>query len=507
MDLAYLLRRGITEHAGRPAVSSDVRAVRYGELDDDARRLANALLGMGLRRGDRVAVLLDNRLEYPIIDVALAYAGLVRVALNVRLQPTDFRYIMADCGSRALITQARFDETAAELVTEAGARWIRLDDDRERPDGAHDFRALLEGARAEIPELPDMSEELAWISYTSGTTGRPKGVMLSHRALVQVAMNIMLELGRETTSGSILLVQPLSHGAGYFVLPYLACGGHVHVRHGFDAEEVVELGRRERIGTLKLVPTMLLDMLEVPSAPAFRNIIYGAAPISESLLGRAMDRYGPVLSQLYGQSEAPMTITWLDKSDHRIGEPQIRSAGRAWRSVRVDVLDPEGRTLPPGELGEIVVTGQHAMTGYFNKPELTAEVLRDGRIWTRDMGLRDDAGYIYLRGRRDEMINSGGFNIAPKEVEDVVTQFPGVREAAAVGIPDPRWGQVVRVYVAPEAGTSLDEDTLIEFCEPKLGFRRPRSVVVVAGLPRTSYGKVDRLRLLAGDLAAGEVPR
>lgn len=499
MDLGYLLRRGITEHANEPALSGPDRTVCYAELERDARRLANALLAMGLRRGDRVLVLLDNRVEYAVVDVALAYAGLVRVALNVRLQSADFRYIAADCAAELLITQERYDDVATEIVTETGVRWVRLDGEQRLPSGAHGYRAALDAARTELPELPDMSEELAWISYTSGTTGRPKGVMLSHRALVQVAVNIMLELGTETTSQAILLVQPLSHGAGYFVLPYLACGGHVHIRHGFDAEEVVELSKRERISTLKLVPTMLLDMLEVPGSPEFRNIIYGAAPISEPVLGQAMDRYGPVLSQLYGQSEAPMTITYLAKSDHQVGAPQIRSAGRPWRSVRVDVVDQDGVVLPPGELGEIVVTGQHAMTGYYGRPEQTAEVLRDGRIWTRDMGLRDDAGYIYLRGRRDEMINSGGFNIAPKEVEDVLTQFPGVREAAAIGVPDPRWGQIVRAYVVPEAGATVEEGALVEFCKPRLGFRRPRSVVLLPGLPRTSYGKVDRLRLVNGD--------
>lgn len=496
MDLAYLLRRGIRENAARPAVTTGQGRLSYRELQDQACRLANALAGLGLRRGDRVAVLLENRLEYPVVDVALAYAGLVRVALNVRMAGADFGYILRDCAARALLTQASFDETVAELVTDGEPRWIRLADGEPAQAGAHDYAELLAAASPDLPPTPASAGELAWIAYTSGTTGKPKGVMLSQGALAQVAVNLMVELGVETTSDSVLLVQPLSHGAGYFTLPYLACGGHLHVRHGFDAEEVVGLSRRERVRTLKLVPTMLLDMLDVPENPAFDNIVYGAAPISEAVLGQALDRYGPVLAQLYGQSEAPMTISYLGRADHRPGEPRVRSAGRPWRSVRVDVVDPDGNSLPAGRTGEIVVAGGHTMTGYYRQPELTAEVMRDGWIWTRDMGFRDDEGYLYLRGRRDEMINSGGFNIAPKEVEDVVSRYPGVREVAAVGVPHERWGEAVRVYVAAEPGVTLDEAGLAEFCRPELGFRRPRSIVVVAGLPRTSYGKIDRRRLL-----------
>ncbi|WP_028922678.1 class I adenylate-forming enzyme family protein [Pseudonocardia acaciae] len=496
MDLGYLLRHGAGENPSATAVSAPQGRLTYGELDADAGRLANALLGLGLRPGDRVAVLLRNRLEYPVVDVALASAGLVRVALNVRLDPGTFRYIAADCEVRALITEAAFDEISAELSAEAAIPWLRIGEPgSEPPAKALDYRTTLDAARPEHPPERDRTDELAWISYTSGSTGRPKGVMLSHRALVRVAVNLMVELGAETTADSVLLVQPLSHGAGYFALAYLACGGHLHVRHGFDPEEAVRLGRDEHINTLKLVPTMLMDMLEVAETPAYRNIVYGAAPIASDVLGSALERYGPVLAQLYGQSEAPMTITWLPKADHRVGEERVRSVGRAWRGVRVDVVDENGVALRPGEMGEIVVSGHHLMDGYWAKPELTADTLKDGRLWTRDMGHRDEHGYVYLRGRRDDMINSGGFNIAPKEVEDVVVRFPGVREASAIGVADQRWGEAVRVFVAPERGVVLDEQALIEFCKPELGFRRPRSVIVVPELPRTPYGKVDRLSL------------
>lgn len=496
MDLRHLLRRGLREKPTAPAVSAPQGQLRYGELDDVAARLANALLGLGLQAGDRVAVLLRNRLEYPVVDVALAYAGLVRVALNVRLDRDTFAYILEDSDARVVISEASFDDVVSELAATARVSWVRLDDETDLPPGAIGYRHALERARPEPLPVADRSGELAWISYTSGTTGKPKGVMLTHRALVRVAVNLMVELGASTTAGSVLLVQPLSHGAGYFALAYLACGGHLHVRHGFDPEETAALGRDGGIETLKLVPTMLMDLLRVPGGLGYANIVYGAAPVAQDVLGQALERYGPVLAQLYGQSEAPMTITWLPKSDHQVEQPRARSVGRPWRGVQVEVCDPEGRSVPVGELGEVVVAGDHLMSGYLGRPDLTAEVLRDGRLWTRDMGVLDDRGYLFLQGRRDEMINSGGFNVSPREVEDVAGRCPGVREVAAVGVPHPRWGEAVRIFVAPEPGASLNQEDIIDFCRPTLGFRRPRSVVVLAALPRTSYGKLDRVRLL-----------
>lgn len=492
MDIPYLVRRAVFEHRDQPAVSCDGATRTYAHLDRNARRLANALTGLGLRAGDRVAVLLENRLEYPEIDVALAYAGLVRVAFNIRLAVEDFSYAIGDCGARALVSQASFDPIATELTTQHGLVWVRLDDEDDCPASAHPYHATLDAARESAPAPGRLEGELGWISYTSGTTGRPKGVMLTHSNLVQVAMNIMTELGVPTTADSVLLLQPLSHGAGYFLLPYLSSGGHVHIMRRFDADRVVEYGIRERISTLKLVPTMLRDLVESSRTAPFSTIIYGAAPIDRPTLERAMDRYGPVFSQLYGQSEAPMTITYLAKKDHQLGKPWLESAGRPWRAVPAEVAASDGSPVEPGEPGEVVVAGPHVMRGYYGMPERTAEVLRDGWLWTGDIAVRDEHGFIYLRGRRDQMINSGGFNIAPKEVEDVVAQYAGVREVVAVGVPHERWGQAVRVYVTPQDGAHLTEQALVEHCAPRLGFRQPRSVIVLDQLPRTAYGKVDR---------------
>lgn len=496
MDIGYLVRRAVGEHGAQIALRCGDQSRTYAQLDERAQRLANGLRARGLRPGDHVAVLLENRVEYPEVDLGLAYAGLVRVALNARLGLEDFSFVLDDAEIRAVVTENAFDPIALELVDRHDVLWVRFGDDAVSAKSLP-YEDLLAHASPRRDILPDRGAKPAWISYTSGTTGRPKGVVLSHAALAHVAFNTMLELGPLDASSSIMLPQPLSHGAGYFVLPYLAVGATVHVVRRFNAEQIVAEGRQHAVKTLKLVPTMLLDLLDQDLALPFETVIYGASPINRLQLDRALDRFGPVFIQIYGQSECPMTITCLKKIDHSIAGPHLESAGKPWRTVKLRIMGDDGQAAECGELGEVVVNGPHAMDGYHRRPELTADVLRDGWIWTRDMGLVDERGYVYLRGRRDEMINSGGFNISPKEIETVISSHPDVDECVVVGVPDERWGEAVRVYVTPRAGERLDPTEIISFSRPTLTFRRPRSVVIVERVPKTAYGKVDRAALQA----------
>lgn len=505
MNLALLLQRAARQHADRLAVAGPNGTRTYRQLDRRARQLAGGLHARGLEPGDRVAVLLRNRTEYPEIDVALAYGGFVRVALNSRLGLREFRLATEDCTARAIVSEPRFDEDVAALSAGTGMLWIRLDGRPEIADG-DDYEAFLNGAPLWAPDLGLSPDSLAWISYTSGTTGRPKGVMLSHRALAAVAFNLMLEVGPNSELGSVMLPQPLSHGAGYFVLAYLASGASVHVASEFDPEEITERGRTYGVDTLKLVPTMLSRLLaaELPGPTPFRHIIYGASPIDAPIMDAALESFGPILSQIYGQSEAPVTITCLREHDHARPGPHRGSAGRPWRTVDVQVVDPDGQALPPGELGEVAVRGPHLMTGYYGNPELTSEAMRSGWLWTNDMGTTDDEGYVYLRGRRDDMINSGGFNIAPREVEEALLVHPTVQECAVVGVPDPEWGQSICAFVVPRPGVAVDIGDLTAFAKDHLGFRRPRRIVELDALPYTSYGKVDRQALLKVGTATGD---
>jgi fatty-acyl-CoA synthase len=495
MDVSQLIQRAVRQYPDRVAVVARSGQRTYAELGERACRLASALAGQGVAAGDRVVVLLENRIEYPEVDVALAYGGFVRVALNIRLGLSEFSASVEDSDARVLITQAKFADVAAQLVEQYGLLWISMEGGED--PRAVGYESLLETGRPVLPDPVDRTDEPAWFSYTSGTTGRPKGVVLSHRALAHVAWNLMIEIGPHSPEEAVLLPQPLSHGAGYFTLAYLGSGAAIHVVPDFDPEEIVSWGEKWKIDTLKLVPTMLDKLLELDRPAPFKRIVYGASPIARPILDRAMGTLDADLVQIYGQSEAPVTITCLGALDHRDQGPHLGSAGRPWRSVDVLVADPDGRPLPAGELGEVIVRGDHLMTGYHHRPEQTAEVLRNGWLWTRDMAVIDDRGYIYLRGRRDDMINSGGFNIAPREIEDVVNDHPLVQECAAVGLPDERWGERVCVYVVTTAGRQLSYEELDRFCEPRLGFRRPRSLVLLNALPYTAYGKVDRKQLVA----------
>ncbi|WP_373069403.1 AMP-binding protein [Gemmatimonas sp.] len=494
MDIGQWVRRSALDSPERVAVRSSAGSRTYAEVMEHSSRLANALAGLGLERGDRVLVLLENRLEYPEIDLGIVTGGFVRVALNARLGVRDFSLVAEDSGARVIISEEVFDEVAGEITDAYGLTWIRLGS-VVVAGGPLEYDAVLASARSVLPDVLPGSGDTAWISYTSGTTGRPKGVVLSHRAITEVARNLLIGLGPVRRGDGILLPQPVSHGAGYFVLPYLAGGGTVRLMRHFDPHEAADISVREHIGALKCVPDMLNTMVSERVAAPFSSIIYGAAPIAQPQLEAALNLFGPVLTQIYGQSEAPATLTILDKADHaRVGAHR-NSAGRPWPFVATRIVDPDGQEVAAGATGELIICAPHQMDGYFGREDLTREVLRDGWIWTRDMAFRDDEGYIHLQGRRDDIINSGGFNIAPREVENVLVMHPSVEEVAVIGLPDARWGQAVTAFVVVKGGVSLLDGEIEEFSKPLLGFRCPRHVIFVEALPRNSYGKVDLVAL------------
>ncbi|WP_267898002.1 AMP-binding protein [Spongiactinospora gelatinilytica] len=476
----------------------DGRTVRtHAQLIRRGECLANGLDRLGVPPGAAVGILSGNRTEYVEADVALALGRRVRVALNARLHLEDFRYMAADAGLAALFYSAEFAEHAAALAEESGVLPIAFDAVADGPGGGHGIDSLVADAPPDARVRDTDPEGIAWISYTSGTTGRPKGVMLSHRAIREVALNLLLEVGPVAPEEQILLTQPISHGAGYFVLPYLMAGAGVYVMRQFDPEQVWHLSQNPAMRTLKAVPTMLEAILAAEPAAGlaagwgFQSIVYGASGIAPALLNLAMERFGPTLVQDYGQSEAPVTITCLQKRDHL--DPSARlSAGRPWLSVAVEIRDGDGAPVAPGDLGEVYVRGKHLMSGYHGKPAETGEVLRDGWLRTKDLAIADERGFVYLRGRRDEMINTGGFNVAPREVEDVLAAFRDVEEVVVLGMPDERWGDAVTAVVRPSAGALLDVDELLAFARPRLGIRVPRRVAVWPRIPRNAYGKVDR---------------
>jgi len=496
------VRRAARLYAQQTAAICGAEKRSFAEVDERSDRLCNALLAMGLQAGDRVAAFLENSIRCLEVDFGLAKAGLVRVSLNPSATAAELDYILGDAEPRAIV----FDQKFAPLVSPSLSRHACIRHAVcvaiEGGDAECDYESLLAGAEREPARTQIQESDLYCIAYTSGSTGKPKGVMLSQRAMVQVAYNVLLELGPQGPAESVLLLQPLSHGSAYFVLPYFMRGCATVLMRQFDAVHAIGLMEQLRIETVKLVPTMLHRMLAVPKLaqvelPKLRQIIYSGSPIAADLLRRAMDVFGARLAQHYGQTEAPSTITVLPRHEHtpeNLDGGLLASAGRPFATVDVRVAGDDGRIVACGEVGEVQVRAPHLMSGYWKRPDMWSAAVCDGWLRTNDLGRLDERGYLFLLGRKDEMIISGGYNIAPREVEDALCAHPAVSEAAVLGRADPEWGQRVVALVSLR-DKSVPMAQLMDHCRNLLGYKRPKEIVVLGDLPKNANGKIDKAAL------------
>jgi long-chain acyl-CoA synthetase len=475
-----------------------------------AARTAAAAAGLrdsfGLSPGDRVAIVMRNRPEYLETLFAVWHAGLVAVPVNARLHPDEIAYILDDSGSVVVLTD---DEHAGEVEPLVGT--VEALQAAVLAPGPHWDRLT---ASAPTPLVDRLPADAAWLFYTSGTTGRPKGATLTHRNLLMASLSYFADIDQVMPQDCILHAAPLSHGSGLYGLPHVARGAVSVVPHsgGVDGDEIAALLSRWPGMSLFAAPTMVKRLAGDRAVAAadlshLKTIIYGGAPMYLADLEDALGVFGPRLAQIYGQGESPMTITALSKADHAGRDhprrrERLQSVGVPRTDVEVRVVDDADRELPAGEVGEVVVRGDVVMAGYWNQPDATAKTLRGGWLHTGDVGSFDADGFLTLRDRSKDLIISGGMNVYPREVEEVLLRHPGVRAAAVVGRPDPEWGEAVVAFVVPADGAAPPpvEDLDRTCLENIARFKRPKDYRFVDVLPTNNYGKVvkrelrDRLR-------------
>ncbi|MDQ0381157.1 class I adenylate-forming enzyme family protein [Amycolatopsis thermophila] len=491
--------------ATRPAVlGPDGPVLTYGELGARARRLAHGLTGLGAGTGDRIIVVSANRTESFVVDHALAVGGFVRVALSIRLHPREIAAIARDCEARVAIVDAEREPGVAAAFAEAGRDTAVVALDEPAGPVAARYPDLLAGPELD-PARPD-PDDLAWLPYTSGTTGEPKGVMLSHRNLLAYSRNLMVELPPIETSDVVLHVAPLTHLSGYVSLPFQLRGAQHLPMASFAPEPALRAVAEHGVTVLPIVPTMLTMMLPAletgsHTTDSLHTVLYAGSAIAPDRLARLVRCLGPVFVQGYGLTETPLPLTALSKQDHRVDPAgplpaRLGSAGRVSPFVQVRVRTPDGRDASEGEEGEIQVRGDITMLGYWNRPAATAEVLLPGGwVATGDVGRFHD-GYLHIVDRKKDMIVSGGFNVFPGEIENAISALEGVAEVAVIGVPDERWGETIKAVISVREGHRVTAEDVDRICRERIAsYKRPRSVEFVEALPKTGTGKIQRSEL------------
>jgi len=498
MNVAGFLARSAARSPDAIALCTDETThASYAELHGSAGRIATWIRSRcGLKPGERVALIGRNCAAYVQTLFGAWGAGMSVVPINYRLHRSEVAFILEDSDAALCVGDPTIlDELASCAPTSADGEPVRL----------LPWRELIDRASAEAPCLlhPSGAEEVAWLFYTSGTTGRPKGVMLTHQNLRQMVLNFLADVMRPQAECTLVHLAPLSHGSGMYLLAFIAAGARnlVPTTVSLREDEIVPLLNRQRRVAMFLAPTMvrrLIDLADIGSLEPGRIelIVYGGEPMTTACIEEAVERVGPHFAQIYGQGESPMTITRLQRDDIersvRGRDPlALASAGRAFTGVDVRVVDEHGRDRSVGEVGEVVVRGPTVMRGYWRQEEATAAQIRDGWLWTGDLGALDVRGYLTLQGRSRDVIISGGMNIYAREVEDALARHPHVAEVAVIGGPDPAWGERVIAFVVVRAGHRVSVHELDTLSRANMArFKRPREYRFVAQLPRNAYGKV-----------------
>jgi len=499
MLMTEMVQRGAQQFADRIAIRFGDAELTFAQAYGWSNRIANALIATGhAPPGARIGLLVNNGLHSIPLDFACAAARLTRVPLNARLSAREHAQMMIGAGVRLLVYGPDLAARAAELAALVpDLALLCLGDD----DLAPDLLALAEQHDAKSTARVVEADDVVLALYTSGTTGSLKAACHTQRTWAAVATNILTNLVEVRPGDMMLHAASLIHASGTMVLPYWVRGGIAGVLPHFVAEDYCAAVENWRPAAINLVPTMIGMLLDMPDIAArdftsVDTIVYGASPMPRATLKRGLALWGPRFTQYYGQSEAPLCISVLTKADHQGADADRRllSCGRVSLDCEVRLVDDNGDSVAPGEPGEILVRAPFAMIGYHDADALNAETMTsDGWIRTRDVGQFDSDGYLYLVDRTSDMIVSGGYNVYPREVEDVLTSHPAVREAVVVGLPHDKWGEVVTAFVALRADHHAQPDDLMAFARLHLaGYKVPKEVRYIDEVPKSAVGKLLR---------------
>jgi long-chain acyl-CoA synthetase len=503
MNTFAFLQKAAQLRPAQPALVHGAESANYREFRDRALAIGGNLLALGLKPGDRVAFCLANSPRILETMYGCFAGGMVVVPINARLHPREIAYIVSNSGARVLVHGPEFNDGIVAHGSEFAGLEHRVC--TARVAGTLHFEHLL----GEMVRLKEPVEAAAtdpcWLFYTSGTTGRPKGAVWTHRTVRVMIMNYLADVHNIQPGDVVAHAAPMSHGSGIVALPAVARAATNAIldTKSFEPNALFAMIERMKVSHVAfLAPTQIIKMLEEYRPGAYdlsslKAICYGGAPIYVEHLRHAIQAFGPVFAQIYGQGEAPITITGLNAAAHaqliEAGDPRIGSAGTVRTDVEARCVDNQDRPLPPGQAGEVVVRGDIVMQGYWNNPEATAEALRNGWLHTGDIGMFDENGYLFLLDRAKDMIISGGNNVYPREVEEVIVQHPSVVTAVVFGIPHEYWGEAVHALVVLEPGARASAEELIEYCGKHLaGYKKPKNVEFVDSLPVSSVGKVMR---------------
>ncbi|MBI6629510.1 class I adenylate-forming enzyme family protein [Pontibaca salina] len=496
MNISRWLYQTALSRPDTPAIRSgtDLHA-SYGDFAQRSAAMGRYLADtLNVARGERVALFVQNCPEYLEIVHAVLWIGAIIVPINPKLHPREAAWIIGNAEAKVAITET------GKVFPEAGDLHNQC---IELSVHDSDLKKAVDSAPPMTPPVDSAADDVAWLFYTSGTTGRPKGVMATHRNLVAMSLAYAIDVDAVSAQDNALYAAPMSHGAGLYHFPIIRAGGcHIVPQSGgFDPDEIAGLARKLDNLVFFAAPTMVKRLIAHAADTGYdgtgiKTIIYGGGPMYLADIDEALDRFGPRFAQIYGQGESPMTITALPRdlvadTTHPDASARRASVGFAQACVQVRIVDDGMRELPAGEVGEIVVAGDTVMKGYWRNAEATAEVIADGWLRTGDLGTMDANGFVTLTDRSRDVIISGGSNIYPREVEETLLAHDAVFEASVIGMPSTDWGEEVVAFVVLRDGTHCDMAELDTWCRSRMAsFKKPKRYYFVQDLPKNSYGKV-----------------